>query len=93
MSKGEVISSPTVLFEALFTTLIIYAYEKIDVATFDMHGSYLHIKIPEGNKIILKLRGCFVNILCDTNTEHTTNVIYERVQKDLHLRVLRAIYG
>ena len=67
MSKVESIVFPTVLLEALFTTLIIGAYEERDVATFDVPREYLHAKIPEGKTILLKLQGRFVDIMCDIN--------------------------
>ena len=44
--KDESVASPTISLEALFTTLVIYAYEERDVATFDIPGTYLHSKMP-----------------------------------------------
>ena len=57
MSKVESIVFPTVLLEALFTTLIIGAYEERDVATFDVPGEYLYANIPKGKTILLNLWG------------------------------------
>ena len=42
LSKEESIVSSTVSLHALFTTLIIDAYGKRDVATFYVLGTYLH---------------------------------------------------
>ena len=38
-----------------------------DVGTFDVPGAYLHAKITEGKTTLLKLQGCFVDIMCDVN--------------------------
>ena len=73
-------ASPTVLLEGLFTTLVIYAYEGREVATFDVPGAHLNANIPKEKKI-LKLRGTFVNITCQINPEHNKNVSYENGQK------------
>ena len=39
LSKGEIIASPTVLLETLFTTLLIDTYEERDVTSFDVPGA------------------------------------------------------
>ena len=53
--------------ELIFTMLVIDAYEERDVATFDIPGAYLHTKMPVNKDMILKLRGRFVDIMCDIN--------------------------
>ena len=87
------IASPNVSLEALFNILIIDAYEERYVAIVDMSGEYLHANILEAKTILLKVWGCFVNIMCDINPEHKANVRYKRCQKVLYIHVLRAIYG
>ena len=42
----EIIVSPNVSLEALFTTLITDSHEERYVATFDVSGSYLHANMP-----------------------------------------------
>ena len=88
MSKGESIASPTFFLEALFTILIIYAYEEIDAAKQHVPGAYFHANFPESKTILLDLWGRFIDILCDINPEYKSNVRYKRGQKVIYLRVL-----
>ena len=81
------------LWNHFFTTLVIDAHEERDVATFDIPGAYLHAEMPADKEVILKLRGHFVDIMCDINVEYRQYVRYEQVKKVLYLKVLRAIYG
>ena len=87
------IESLTVSLEALFITSIIDTYKERYVTTFDATGAYLHAKMPEGKKFLLKLRGHFVYIMCDIKPEHKANVRHERDQEFIYLRGLMAIYG
>ena len=41
LKEGELVASPKVFLESIFTTLVIYSFGVIDVATFDMTGTYL----------------------------------------------------
>ena len=41
----------------------------------------------------MKLRGQFVDIMCEVNEEYKQYVVYENGQKVLYLQVLQAIYG
>ena len=63
--------------EDLFTTITIDAYEGYAVGNFDVIRAYLHARLPKGEKIILELRGKFVDIMCDVNPEHINRMIYE----------------
>ena len=69
------------------------AYEEGDVATFNIPGAYLHAYIPADKHVILKLRGSFVDIMCEINKEFIQYLRYEKGQKVLYLRLLREIYG
>ena len=93
LKEDESIASPTLSLEGLLTTLAIDAHEKRDVAIFDVPGAYLHAEMPPDKQILLKLKGKFVDIMCDVNPEHKTNIIEEKNQKVLYLWVTRAIYG
>ena len=53
-----------VYLKVLFCTLIVDAHEKRDVATFDVPGAYLHEDIPKDKRILTKLRGDLVEIMC-----------------------------
>ena len=67
MGEDESVAFPTVSLEPLFTTLVIDVYEERNIATFDIPGAYLHAKMPADKNLILKLRGHFVDIICDIN--------------------------
>ena len=49
--------------------------------------------MPKNKRILIKLRGDFVNIMCKLNTEYKEHVRYKNRKKVLYLLVLRAIYG
>ena len=70
-------TSPTASLESILTTLVIDAYEGKDVAVADVPGAYLHAKFPQDKKVVLKLTGVFVNIMCSVNPEYNDHVIYE----------------
>ena len=93
LREDESVSSPTVSLEGLFATLVIDAYEGRDVATFDIPGAYLHALMPKDKQVLLKLKGQFVDIMCEINGEYKKHVRYEKGQKTLYLLTLRAIYG
>ena len=81
---------PTVSLEALFTNLIIDAIEYRDIATFDVTGEFLQPELPEGlGMVLLKLRGIFVDIMCEVNKEYKGTVKHENGTKVLYMRVLR----
>ena len=48
-------SSPTIQLESLTLTLLVDAYERIDVATADVAGTYLFADINDN--IIIKITG------------------------------------
>ena len=80
--------------DALFATLLIDASENRDVATFDVTGAFLQPEMPESEeKVLLKLKGVFVDIMCETNPEYADTVVFEKGVKVLYLLVLRSIYG
>ena len=93
LKEDESISSPTLSVDALLLTLVVDAYENRTVATFDVPGAYLHALMPDGKTILLKMRGIFVDIMCDINKEYKKHVRYENGKKVLYVQVLRAIYG
>ena len=81
LKEGENVASQTVPIEAIFTMLVINAYEGRYVATFDVSGDYLHEEMPIDKITLLKLQGQFVDIICDTNPDHKENARYENVKK------------
>ena len=48
----EIVASPTISLEGLFTTLVIDVYEGREVDTFDIPGAYLHADMPKDKKYI-----------------------------------------
>ena len=66
-----------VSMEDLFFTLIIDTHEGRKVATFDVPGAYSHADIPKYESILMKLRGNFVDTMCQVNPEYDQNVRYE----------------
>jgi hypothetical protein len=93
LKRGETISSPTVSTEALMGTLAIDIKEGRDVAIFDVPGAYLQAEMPKEKKVLMKLRGQFVDIMCEVNPEYIPFVVEEKGEKILYLKVLQAIYG
>ena len=93
LKPEESVASPTVSLEGLLATLVIDAKEGRKVSTFDVPGAFLQAPMPEDKKVLLKLKGEFVDIMCRVNPEHEPNVQYEKNVKVLYMRVERAIYG
>ena len=93
LKEGENISSPTVSTESLIATLVIDAMEKRDVAIFDVPVAYLHAEMPKDKRVLMKLRGIFVDIMCSVNSEYLPFVVIEKGEKVLYLRILQALYG
>ena len=93
VKDGETFSSPTVSLESIMATLMIDAYEGRSISIVDVPGAYLHAEMPKGKRILLKMKGQFVEIMCTINPEYTKYVRYEKGVKVLYLRLLRALYG
>ena len=58
-----------------------------------MYRGYLHAEMPKGKTILLKLRGQFVDLICEVNPVSKQYIRYVKNVKVLHSRVLRALYG
>ena len=93
LRNDESVSSPTVSLEALLCSLIIDAHEGRDVVIFDVPGAYLHAPVPPGKMMLLKLRGDFVDIMCQVSPIYKKYIHYENNKKVLYLKILRALYG
>eukprot|EP00957_Ditylum_brightwellii_P116430 8880935-Ditylum_brightwellii.AAC.1 len=52
LKEDELVASPTVAVELLFTSLIVDAMERRDIAVFDIPGAFLQPEVHE-NKMIL----------------------------------------
>ena len=89
-------ASPTAALESLLVTLLVDAYEDKDVGTYDVPGAYLQASLApkdNGGRVLMKLVGEFVDIMCKVNPDHEKNVVYENGQKVLYMEILQAIYG
>lgn len=98
MKDGEHFASLTTSLKSILTTLVIDAWEERDVAIADVPSVYLHASFPEDKKVVLKLQGVFVDIMCNVNPDFRRDVIYETGRKNkpvkcLYIRILRALYG
>jgi hypothetical protein len=49
--------------------------------------------MPKSKKVILKLEGEFVDIMCQVNPSYKPYVRMEHGKKVLYLRILKALYG
>ena len=81
VKEGEIISSPTAALEAIVAHLLIAAYEGRHVAIADIPGAYLHAEMPPGKRVLLKLKGQFVDMMCSINPEYLPHVRYEGKKK------------
>ena len=67
LKEDESIASPVASLEGLLTTIVIDAIEKKDVATFYVPGEHSCALIFEEDNDVMKLRGNFVDIMCEVN--------------------------
>lgn len=94
LKEDESVASPTCSVESLMSTLIIDAYEGRDIAIYDVPGAFLQSDIPKNKKILMIIRGDFVDIMCEVNPEYEQYVRTDKKgRKYLYVRVLQAIYG
>ena len=85
--------SPTVSLEASIVTLLIAAYEHLDVAIFDAPWAYLHTLLPNNKTVIMVIRNDFIDIMCDINPEYRKYVVHLKNKKRvLYLKVLCVVY-
>ena len=62
-------SSQTIAVESLIALVIIFAFEKRDVAVFDVPGAYLQADLPDDKFALLKFEGQFVDIMVEVNPD------------------------
>ena len=86
-------SPPTASLEDIMATLIKDDLESRSVSITDVTGAHIHAEMPPDKKVLRKLKGEFVDIMCEVNGEYKEHVRYEDNTKLLCLKVLRAIYG
>ena len=89
-------SSTTAALESLLVTLLIDAHEYRDVGTCAVLGACLQERLApkdNGKRVLAKLVGKFVDIVCKANPEHEKNLLYENGQKVLCMKTLQEIHG
>jgi hypothetical protein len=94
LKEDESVYSPTCSTESLLSTAVIDAFEKRDVAIFDVPGAFLQTEMPKDKNVIMIIRDEFVDIMCEVNPEYIPYVITDKNgRKVLYVKILRAIYG
>lgn len=86
-------TSPTMAFETFIASLMIDAYEKRFLATFDVPGAYLHADWPAHKIMLLKFEGVFVDIICEMDASYKSEVRTENSKKVLYVKLQKALYG
>jgi hypothetical protein len=91
---NEDVSSPTVTTEAVLITSVIDAEEHRDVITCDIPNAFIQTDMDMGKeRVIMKIRGELVDILCEMNEGYAEYVKNENGKKVLYVHVKKAIYG
>ena len=80
------------------TSLLIGAHEGREFISFDVPGEFFQEEMAEDKLVLLKLKGQFVDMMCEINPEYKPHVRYETMRygrkiKVLYMKVIRAIYG
>ena len=88
-------ASPTASTDSVLITGVIEAKQRRDIMTLDIPNAFVQTPIPKGEeRIIMKIRGVLVDILCQlAPEEYTSYVIKERKSKLLYLEMHKALYG
>lgn len=94
LPSDESVASPTSSNEGTLTTFMIDAYERQTIAIMDIPGAYLHAKVKhDKRRVIMKLKGVFVDFMCKANPKYKASICYEKGVKTLYVKLLRALYG
>ena len=95
LQSEDTISSPTVSNEGIIGSFVIDAHEKRSIAVVDIPGAYLHASMRhDKRRVLMKLKGKFVDFMCKANPKYKSYVCYEKGKKVLYyLKLLRALYG
>ena len=90
-------SSPTVHTESVMLTAVVDAHKRRDVVTADVPNALIQTKLEkrdkDGNRLIMKIRGELVDILCAMDATYREFMIYEKGKRALYVWILKAIYG
>ena len=89
------VASPTASMESLPISLLINFHENRDVPIFNVPGPYIQADLvtrKNGKRVLLKLAGYFVDIMCEVNSEHEKYIVYEKGRKVLLYCVINLYY-
>ena len=88
-------ASPTASTDCVLITGVIEAKQQRDIMTLDIPNAFVQTSIPPGEeKVIKKIRGVLVDILCELAPEvYKDYVVRERKNKLLYVEMLKALYG
>ncbi|MEN9849167.1 MAG: hypothetical protein RL368_1907, partial [Pseudomonadota bacterium] len=90
----EEASSPTVTTEAVLLTSVIDAEENRDIMTCDIPNAFIQTDIEDKDtKVVMKIRGVLVDILCDLDAKYVEFIVNEDSKKTLYVQLKKAIYG
>lgn len=90
----EDVTSPTVSCEATLLTTIIEAEENRNVITCDIPNAFIQTDLEDSDeRIIMKIRGQLVDILCNIDEGYQNFVTNENSHKIIYVHVQKAIYG
>ena len=95
--SSENTASPTVYTESVLLSAVIDAEERRDVAVSDVPNAFIQTKVndrdEDGSRMVMKIRGVLVDILCNMDPSYAEYVVIERGEKVIYTHILRAIYG
>ena len=90
--SSEDTASPTVHTQSVLLTGAIDAEERRDVAVSDVPNAFIQTECQErdddGNRMIMKIRGVLVDVLCNVDPSHKEFVVVENGEKVLCAHML-----
>ena len=94
----EEATAPTASLESIFLTAIVDAKEQRDVMSADIPNAFIQANMPETKdgeeRVIMKITGVLVELLLEIDPgKYGSFVVFEKGEKILYVRVLKALYG
>ena len=69
-------------------------FEKRKAVIFDIPVVFLQAKMSnKDHRMLLKMRGSMMDLMCEANPEFKKTMIYEKEQKVLYMYIVCSIYG
>jgi hypothetical protein len=94
----EEATAPTASLESIFLTAIVDAKEQRDVMSADIPNAFIQANMPETKdgeeRVIMKITGVLVELLLEIDPgKYGSFLVFEKGEKILYVRVLKALYG